>query len=74
MNSARRRHHYKRLQKKRRRFWLVWDLFNRFDHNPRTLGMLTRTPHPCSGNCCGNPRKYFNQKTIQERRNLQKDN
>ena len=48
------------------------DGLNRFDHNPRTLGMLARTPHPCSRACCGNPRKYFNKPTVQERRNFQR--
>lgn len=24
------------------------------------------TPHPCSGHCCGNPRKWFGQATRQE--------
>ena len=26
----------------------------------------TDTPHPCSAHCCGNPRKWFGQRTIQE--------
>lgn len=29
------------------------------------------TLHACSSFCCGNPRKWFKQKTIQERRRLQ---
>jgi len=24
------------------------------------------TPHPCSGACCGNPRKWFGEETHQE--------
>lgn len=26
------------------------------------------TPHPCSGFCCGNPRKWFGDLTLQEER------
>lgn len=26
------------------------------------------TRHPCSGRCCGNPRKWHGEKTLQERR------
>jgi len=26
------------------------------------------TPHPCSSYCCGNPRKWFGDETLQEQR------
>jgi len=26
------------------------------------------TPHPCSGHCCGNPRRWFGEATMGERR------
>lgn len=26
------------------------------------------TPHPCSSHCCGNPRKWFGDLTLQEQR------
>lgn len=29
-------------------------------------GFYSKTRVPCSGFCCGNPRKHFNEKTIQE--------
>lgn len=29
---------------------------------------LAETPHPCSRQCCGNPRHHFNGPTVQERR------
>ena len=38
---------------------------------PKELGRLAETPHPCSGLCCGNPRRYAKGKekrTVQERR------
>lgn len=72
MNSAIRRHHYKRLQKARANHWLVWGL-EPYTLTARQRGMVVATPHPCSRACCGNPRKYFNEKTMQERRNFQND-
>ena len=34
----------------------------------KNVGMTAKTPHRCSAWCCGNPRKWFKEKTIQERR------
>ena len=36
-----------------------------------TLGALRKLTCACSGPCCGNPRKWFGQRTIQERRAMQ---
>lgn len=35
---------------------------------PERLGHYARTPTPCSGPCCGNPRRHFGKVTMQERR------
>jgi len=35
------------------------------------VGRLTHTRKPCSCFMCGNPRKYFNEKTVRERRQEQ---
>lgn len=32
------------------------------------LGLYRKTKVPCSCDCCGNPRKHFGEKTIQERK------
>jgi hypothetical protein len=32
------------------------------------IGVRAHTPKTCSCQACGNPRKHWNQKTIQERR------
>lgn len=64
MNSPRRRRDYRRLQNKRKNYWFG-------NHTAQESGMVVSTPCPCSGNCCGNPRKHFNQITVQEKRNLQ---
>lgn len=31
-------------------------------------GFYSSTRVPCSGSCCGNPRKHFNEKTVQEQK------
>ena len=36
--------------------------------DPRRVGMMARTRKPCSGPRCGNPRKWFGERTVQERR------
>lgn len=41
--------------------------------SPRFVGRAGTTRVPCSSYCCGNPRKWFGQKTIQERRAEQSD-
>ena len=63
MNRALRRHHRERLKKKRR-FYFGRDL----SKDPFALSKAVDTPHPCSGCCCGNPRKHFDSLTIQERK------
>jgi len=57
-----RRHHYERLKRKRIRdnYWYHGTLSERW------LGIAINTPTPCSCWMCGNPRKYFKQKTRQE--------
>lgn len=69
MKAAIRRCHYRRLQKKRSGYWFGYEI----KHSPRESGMIATTPHPCSRCCCGNPRKYFNEKTMQERRKFQRN-
>ena len=64
-----RRHHRYRLQWNRRRYWDKDGL----DGNPRWLGMVVDTPTPCSCWMCGNPRKYFTEKTMQELRQDEAD-
>ena len=44
--------------------WFSW-----FERTPRIIGKKAHSPKMCSCWMCGNPRKYFNEKTIQEKRN-----
>lgn len=43
-------------------------------HPKQCVGALATTPVPCSCPMCGNPRKYFGQRTIQELSFAQTDN
>jgi hypothetical protein len=56
-------HHKERLIDKRRFHW-GQDL--KYDQNDKAK-MVIDTPTPCSCWMCGNPRKYFKQKTLQEK-------
>lgn len=56
-----RRHHYIRIKNKRRTYW--WNNVE----SPRE-GFVVDTPTPCSCYMCGNPRKYFKEKTLQEKK------
>lgn len=58
-----------RLRKNRRFFW-GRDLA----HENRASGIVVDTPTPCSCYMCGNPRKYFKEKTIQEQSFLETTN
>lgn len=61
-----RRHHVNRLKTKRK-FHFGMD----FSNDPVAVSRLVRTPTPCSCWMCGNERKYFGKKTIQEQKHEQ---
>ena len=58
-----RRHHIERLKRKRRTYW-----GGRASDDARSLRRVTRTPRPCSCLFCGNPRRWWGERTAQERR------
>ncbi|MDX5935681.1 hypothetical protein [Acidithiobacillus thiooxidans] len=64
-----RRHHRYRLQRNRRYYWDKDGLTD----NPRWFGKVIDTPTPCSCWMCGNPRRYFGEKTLQELRQDEAD-
>lgn len=66
MTRALRRHHVARL-KRNRRFYYGNDLAKK----PADLGMTVTTAARCSCAMCGNPRKFFLELTMQERRLFQ---
>lgn len=65
---AERIHHAKRLKTKRNQYCKRDD---GQPHTDRAAGILYRTPARCSCFMCGNPRKYFGEPTLQERRQMQ---
>lgn len=60
--KAERRAERARLKKKRRAWWAG------IDKTAVQLGRLIDTPTPCSCWMCGNARRYFGIRTINERR------
>lgn len=62
---AQRRFHRERIRNKRKSYWNANDLPNGHLDDVR-LGIVTSTPATCSCWMCGNPRKYWGDKTRQE--------
>lgn len=71
---AMRRHHLARLKNARRYYWGAGRYRGPEEArglSERHLGMALHTPCPCSCHACGNSRKWLNERTVQERRELQ---
>jgi hypothetical protein len=66
MSRARRRFYVECLKKKRSKYYSWW-----FPKTPTQVGKLVHTPANCSCEMCGNPRKFFKQRTIQEKKQLE---
>jgi len=62
MNRALRRHHRNRIKQKVKHYY-----GGVHKDNQVALGFAVNTPHPCSRECCGNPRKHFKDVTKQEK-------
>jgi hypothetical protein len=62
LKRALRRHHFNRMKRKylKQKFWF-------FSPDDRIIGITARTPAQCSCYMCGNPRKHYKEKTIQEK-------
>lgn len=69
-----RRFQVARLKEKRKHYWGNYtDIADHMHYTKqRFLGMVVRTPHPCSKECCGNQRHMWGTTylTIQEKRFL----
>ncbi|MEY8688850.1 MAG: hypothetical protein AB9M53_03080 [Leptothrix sp. (in: b-proteobacteria)] len=63
-----RRHHISRLKQR----WRARQCGKTAAHEPqdlpRRIGLRVNTAAPCSCALCGNPRRYFSELTVQERR------
>lgn len=67
---AERRHHHQRMLDRVKSFhWLKKKFWNGTDEERELhLKKIAETRHPCSCHTCGNPRKYWKDKTMQEHR------
>jgi len=67
-----RRHHSNRLKRKRVGYSTVRDFYTCLETNEedfrRRNSKAVDTPKPCSCFMCGNPRKHWKEKTIQEKK------
>jgi hypothetical protein len=64
-HSAERRHHLDRMKAKAVR------VYGRRRQDTKSCEKLANHLAQCSGPCCGNPRRWFGELTMQERRRLQ---
>ena len=67
-NRAERRHHHKRMMEKVKSFSIYNYFFWTEDKKTRHQKKLAETRKPCSCWMCGNPRRHFKSKTMQEKR------
>ena len=67
---AERRHHHQRMLDRVKSFhWLKKKFWNGSeDERELHLKKIAETRHPCSCHMCGNPRKHWKDKTMQEHR------
>lgn len=65
---AQRRHHHQRMVNRVKRFDWIKSFKNQFtqDEYDKFINHLAETRHPCSCHMCGNARKMWKQKTMQE--------
>ncbi len=61
---------WRRKQEFRKKKKVVREYYNWWgDWDPKSVGRKSHTPCGCSCSMCGNPRKYFNDDTMQEKKN-----
>jgi hypothetical protein len=59
---------FRRFQELKKKQWVVRVLSPWRPLDESSIGQLAHTPHNCSCYMCGNPRKHWNDKTMQEKR------
>ncbi len=73
-SRAQRRHDAARLKHNRKNYWYNGKSYGREGlsrMSEKQLGQVVQHPQVCSCPMCGNPRKHFGERTIQERRAMQ---
>lgn len=63
---ALRRHHAERLKAKRAKYQTAWCQNMNQEAQNRIVGMMLHSATLCSCHMCGNPRKYFGERSLQE--------
>ena len=59
---------FRRFQEFKKKKW-VQRVFSRWrELDEASIGYLAHSPHNCSCHMCGNPRKWWKEKTIQEKK------
>jgi hypothetical protein len=59
---------FRRFQEIKKKEWVVKTFSFWRPLNESSIGQLACTPHNCSCYMCGNPRKHWKSKTLQEKR------
>jgi hypothetical protein len=67
-SRAERRHHHRRMLDKVKKFGLYQNYFWSEDEKLQHQRKMAETRKPCSCYMCGNPRKHWKEKTMQEKR------
>lgn len=67
-SRSERRHHHQRMLNRVKNFDWVKRWFGTGESREEHVKRMAENRHPCSCHMCGNPRKHFKQKTIQEKR------
>lgn len=72
-NRSIRRHHLGRIKHNRAQYWGYTGQRGEAAMPPRCLGIVSSTPQPCSCVQCANPRRAFDERTVQEQRAMQRE-
>jgi hypothetical protein len=67
-SRADRRHHHQRMLNRVKKFFWYKNWFSGEEHKEQHQKRMTETRKPCSCHMCGNPRRMFKEKTMQEKR------
>ncbi len=59
---------FRRFQEFKKKEWVIKTFSPWRPLNASSIGQLACTPHNCSCHMCGNPRKHWKSKTMQEKR------
>lgn len=67
-SRAERRHHHDRMKQKVSKFYWIKNWFGTEESREEHIRQMAETRKPCSCLMCGNPRKHWKDKTMQEKR------